>query len=739
MGRPQVSVIVPAYNAAEYLAAALGSVLSQTWTDLEVLVVDDESSDRTVEVAERFGPPVVCVRQPHGGVAKARNTGIAAACGRLIAFLDADDVWLPEKLQRQVEYFERWPSTGLLHTATLVVNRGGTSIPRAAQSPSRAATPPTHMFCDLFHNDVEINALTVMVPRAVLDDVGLFDERPEIHVEDWDLWLRIAARYPIGYLPGALAVHYRGGLMSTAVDKTRRGQELVIQKTRPLCQEACARHQESPAACLSARWHRLYQDIGYAKVQAGDRAGARREFRRALTYRPFAMKTQALLLTCLVRDRAPDSRWRPGTTPVDGPGTSKPVPMSDASSMLHDTVYRRARRAAAAALHAVDSAVSSFGRPPHRVLFEAASPLSFAIVRPVYDRLAHDPRLEFWFTASGSAWSAEALFKSVGITDRVVSARQAAWMKVDAYVNTDFWDTTWLRRRARRVHMFHGVAGKYGLDAPVDIAPTVRAFDCLMFPNADRLTRYVDAGLVAPGTPAAALVGYPKVDCLVDGSLDAGAIASRLGLDRRAPIVLYAPTWSPHSMLNARGEQIIDALAAAGLQVIVKLHDRSYDLSLRASGGIDWAERLRRFDRHPRVRVVRDGDACPYLYLSDALVTGYSSIGFEYMLLDRPLVVIEAPDLMERARINPEKVALLRSAAEAASTPEEAARAVLAQIAHPTPPGDRRRRIASELFYRPGTAAARAAVLMYDLLGLTAPSAAVGSERPAEAAPASRP
>ena len=93
-------------------------------------------------------------------------------------------------------------------------------------------------------------------------------------------------------------------------------------------------------------------------------------------------------------------------------------------------------------------------------------------------------------------------------------------MKVDAFVNTDFWDMTWLHRRTRRIHLFHGVAGKYNLDTPLDLAPTIAAFDCLMFVNADRRDRYVSAGLVAPDGPQAALVGYPKVDCLVDGSLD---------------------------------------------------------------------------------------------------------------------------------------------------------------------------------------------------------------------------
>ena len=104
---------------------------------------------------------------------------------------------------------------------------------------------------------------------------------------------------------------------------------------------------------------------------------------------------------------------------------------------------------------------------------------------------------------------------------------------------------TWLHRRTRRIHLFHGVAGKYNLDAPVDLAPTVAAFDCLMFINADRRRRYIDAGLAADDPLVAPLVGYPKLECLVDGSIDTAATRSRFGLDAAIPTVIYAPTWSP--------------------------------------------------------------------------------------------------------------------------------------------------------------------------------------------------
>ncbi len=282
--------------------------------------------------------------------------------------------------------------------------------------------------------------------------------------------------------------------------------------------------------------------------------------------------------------------------------------------------------------------------------------MSLAVAGPVLDILKADPRIELWFTIADGAWDAASMFGRAGIVERVVPASTARRMKFDAYINTDFWNMTWLPRRSRRIHLFHGVAGKYGLDAPTRIAPVVATFDRLLFPNRDRLKRYAEAGLVDPDGPAAALVGYPKVDCLVDGTLDRAAIARSLDLDRAAPTVLYAPTWSPHSSLNRSGESIIRSLARLDVNVVVKLHDRSYDRADRASGGIDWRDRIARLCADLGVHLAQEFDASPYLFVADALVTDHSSVGFEYMLLDRPVVVVDCPELLVNARISQHKV-----------------------------------------------------------------------------------
>src|SRR5258707_697066 len=171
---PQVSIVIPVFNSAHLIGAALRSVFAQTFTDFEVIVVDDGSEDQEELSAELapFRPSIQFVRQPNGGPANARNTGIARTSGELVAFLDADDEWLPEKLASQVKYFRRHPDTGLLHTAVVDASGAGTAVDG----------PPRQAFCDLFHTRFDINTLTVMIPRCVLKDVGGFDERREIHV-----------------------------------------------------------------------------------------------------------------------------------------------------------------------------------------------------------------------------------------------------------------------------------------------------------------------------------------------------------------------------------------------------------------------------------------------------------------------------------------------------------------------------------------------------------------------------
>jgi hypothetical protein len=354
-----------------------------------------------------------------------------------------------------------------------------------------------------------------------------------------------------------------------------------------------------------------------------------------------------------------------------------------------------------------------------RVLVDARTAMNFAILAPVFERLQRDPRLDVLFAADRPAEVVEAV-KAAGMRSRIHSRQAMEWRRFDLCLTADPWDPIRLRRCRRRANFFHGIAGKYDLDSPASLPIGFNQYDRVAFINADRMQRYLEAGIVRPD--AAILVGYPKVDALVNGRYDAAAIHGHLQLEMHRSTAIYAPTWSPASSLHLAGEDIVKSLLDAGFNVIVKLHDRSLDpTEPKFSGGIDWRARFARIHVPGRIAFVEWADSSPLLAASDVMVTDHSSIGFEFCLLDRPLIIFDAPDLPRVARINPEKIALLRSAARVVRTAAEAGPAARDEMDHPDHLGDARRAVARQMFHEPGTATERALAMVYELLDLSPP------------------
>ena len=356
---------------------------------------------------------------------------------------------------------------------------------------------------------------------------------------------------------------------------------------------------------------------------------------------------------------------------------------------------------------------------PRRVLVEARTPVHLAVLGSIIDGLQRDPRVSVFVTGGDSPLVRKA-FESAGpVRCRWIDRTGASWQRFDLLINGDPWGTIDLRRCRHRLNFFHGVAGKYGLDCPADMPAGFDTYTRIAFANRDRMSRYLSAGIVTPSQ--AALVGYPKLDALVRGAFQPATVRRSLGLDPLRPTVLFAPTWSTASALHVAGEAIIEALLDADFNVIAKLHDRSLQTSERFTGGIDWRVRLSRFatsSTDARFALAEGVDSSPYLAAADAMVTDHSSIGFEYCTLDRPLIVFDVPDLPRVARINPEKIALLRSAATVTRTPADVVEAVRSELAAPARLGETRRRVAAEMFFEPGTATDRALHICYDLLEL---------------------
>jgi glycosyltransferase involved in cell wall biosynthesis len=207
---PTYSVVVPAYNAAATVGATIRSILAQSVTDLELIVVDDGSMDTTASIVEAAGDRRIrLIRQSNTGLAGARNRGIAEARGRYVAFLDADDLWMPEYLAVVSETFDGDPSTGVVYSdgwvlahATGRIRR--TSVLAYGKPPPPTVSDPNELFRRLLAYNYLISA--AVVRKSVLEDVGGF--RTELRrAEDWELWLRISANgYRLVCAPGRLVV-----------------------------------------------------------------------------------------------------------------------------------------------------------------------------------------------------------------------------------------------------------------------------------------------------------------------------------------------------------------------------------------------------------------------------------------------------------------------------------------------------------------------------------------------------
>jgi len=347
-----------------------------------------------------------------------------------------------------------------------------------------------------------------------------------------------------------------------------------------------------------------------------------------------------------------------------------------------------------------------------RILVDGRTRVNFTMVAPVYRAMAADPRIEFYFTASEEPQRLTEIYSEAGDI-RLIHPSAARRSRFDAYVASDFmWQP--LPRGTCRIQIFHGVAGKYGFDAPTQ---SMRAWDRLFFINQRRLRNFIAAGAVDAGSDAIRLVGMPKADCLMDGTYQRDAVLATLGLDPALPTVLYAPTRSPASSLNAMGLELVQALKARPLNLIVKLHDRQRDMREAYSGGVDWVAALEPL-LGPHTVLAPAADISPYLVAADLMITDHSSAGFEFLLQDRPLVRIHRPELISLADIHPDYVAMLASASHSVLTPGEAIEAVEGGLADPAAGSASRRAVAQELFYRPGGATARSVTEMYEAISL---------------------
>ncbi|MDY6792708.1 MAG: glycosyltransferase [Thermodesulfobacteriota bacterium] len=200
---PTVSVIIPTYNRGWILKEAIDSVLSQHFDNIELIVVDDGSTDNTMDILDAYARDIIVLRQDNRGVSAARNAGISCASGQLIAFLDSDDLWLSGKVSSQVDFFHSNPAALICQTEELWLRNGKRVNPKKRhQKFSGMIFKHCLPLCI-------VSPSAVMMRKRIFDKTGMFDESLPA-CEDYDLWLRISRKYPVFLIDTPLIVK-RGG------------------------------------------------------------------------------------------------------------------------------------------------------------------------------------------------------------------------------------------------------------------------------------------------------------------------------------------------------------------------------------------------------------------------------------------------------------------------------------------------------------------------------------------------
>lgn len=260
-----VSTIIPAYNAAPFVAKAIEGALAQAISQ-EIIVVDDGSTDATAAVVESYGTRVRLIRQENAGVSAARNRGIETAVGRFVAFLDADDVWHPQKLSRQLQLFQDDPELGTVICDEMHISIDGSIVqPSFLASRSffdqlpvcaaRLATPVAFLVTESFFPTSSVVVRSDLMRRA-----GMFDTSLSI-VEDRDMWLRLAFLAPVGIVPIVLLRYLTGRAGSLAARSSsakwaKSVFSVLIRHERQIC-DALSREGVVPKVVLQEQYRAL--------------------------------------------------------------------------------------------------------------------------------------------------------------------------------------------------------------------------------------------------------------------------------------------------------------------------------------------------------------------------------------------------------------------------------------------------------------------------------------------------
>ena len=339
----------------------------------------------------------------------------------------------------------------------------------------------------------------------------------------------------------------------------------------------------------------------------------------------------------------------------------------------------------------------------HRILFAGYAPVHFICFQPLYERLRKMRDVEVVLSGGRDALddgterlTAKALYAPFRLPPQsIVELPRIREQRFDlvfcAHVSGYF-----PKDEEERIQLFHGVSFRN-----MAVRRDVLVYDRLFLTGPYMRRLFTEQQMLRDRDPRLVNVGFPKLDRLVDGSLDRAALLKRMGFSGRRPVILYAPTGQKDNSLEHTGEAVLERLRATNkYDILIKLHDHPRDRST------DWPSRLAPLlDAH--TRMASGLDVVPYMYAADLLLTDASSVSNEFALLDRPMVFLDVPQLlaaMQRKGVALDLDTWGRKGGITVRWPDEAVEAIAWSLAHPRHSSNVRRAMARDLFYNPGRA-----------------------------------
>lgn len=289
---PLVSIIVPTYNSEKFILESVNSAINQTYTNIEIIIIDDGSTDNTETVAQQFPDSIRYIKQTNSGPSAARNHGLRESRGNYIAFLDVDDAWEPAKIEKQVSFFENNKNLMILATGYIRCDTNLKPVETVALKPTSEGIIP-------FKSLLERNKLltsTIMIKKEGVNTCGFFNEKIQFG-EDWDYWVRLAQLGEIGYIETPLCKYrvHGSGLTAKLDDKNMSDWLEVIEKNK---QRGKNWYDKSIVYRKSLSWY-LY-NYSYVERVRGHKSESKRYAIKSMIIWPFSIRTLRIMKNILI-------------------------------------------------------------------------------------------------------------------------------------------------------------------------------------------------------------------------------------------------------------------------------------------------------------------------------------------------------------------------------------------------------------------------------------------------------